>query len=1068
MRPKKLTMQAFGSYGKATIIDFTRPNQNIFLIAGNTGAGKTTIFDAIVFALYGESSSEANRKDGVELQSQFGGYEAEPFVELVFSGMEGGEERLYTLRRIPRHLRLLTKGKNKGALREGQEVVSLLLPDGSEFSGNRAETNRKVEEIVGLTKKQFMQVGMIAQGEFMKLLRAKSDEKKAIFRKLFHTELFQQVVDELLRRKNDMKSRIEQVHLICKKDVGRAKIPEGAEEAAELSRLQKSILTPGKLDITDLEAFLEGLGRLCGRLAEEREAAGRLHEELSRQRDAEGAAWAAAQQVLKSFGELRKAEKELAECSKAEEEMLGAQRLLGKILDSYEIQSRHQRYEEAQKNCREMEKALAEQREKLPGWKKKEAAAASEEEGARALQEREAEVFTQTEDRVKKSLETLEELRKAEGEAKRRRADRLKAEASMDAAKKELEEFEAKEQETRRQAERLGDVDVRSARLEGWQKEADGIAGDIRLAERAQEELKQQRQEAARQKEAYGIAKQNYQKQHELYLEKQTAFLDAQAGFLAREKLRPGKPCPVCGSLEHPLPCSLSQEHRELTREVIEELAAKDEARNREQNEKSERAGRAVTLCEEKERSFRELGEQLRSRMEKSMGELPEKMTLKEAADRLALWQEELHRQRDELRKKSMELEGARAFLKDAEKNRQSLKEKWEKSSTRVTEAQSALSAARAKAEHLAEQRDYPTEEAARSALAEARSRKEKADGLCQAARRAAQEARSGREKTEALIARYETELPKLGQEAEERKALYEALCEEKELAESEWQEIVFHHRKEEAEEIRSRLEAYSRKKAVAEGAGAAARKAIGNQPKPDLEKLEAGRKETEEKLRKAKEQLEALGELCRINADVYQALAPQMEDRSQMLGKFSRLDGLHSRFAGKVHGARMDIETFVQRYYLEQILQAANVRFRRMSAGQFELRMTAEEQAGEGRNHGLDLMVYSAVTGKEREVRTLSGGESFMAALSLALGMADQIQESSAAIRLDVMFIDEGFGSLDDHSRSQAVKVLQQVADGSRLIGIISHVTELKQEIENQLLVSKDEEGSHVKWQIS
>ena len=112
--------------------------------------------------------------------------------------------------------------------------------------------------------------------------------------------------------------------------------------------------------------------------------------------------------------------------------------------------------------------------------------------------------------------------------------------------------------------------------------------------------------------------------------------------------------------------------------------------------------------------------------------------------------------------------------------------------------------------------------------------------------------------------------------------------------------------------------------------------------------------------------------------------------------------------------------------------------------------------------------MVYSNVTGKEREIRTLSGAESFMAALSLALGMADQIQESSAAINLDILFIDEGFGSLDEHSRNQAVKVLQQLAGGSKLIGIISHVSELKQEIEDQLIVEKTESGSNVRWQIS
>jgi len=138
------------------------------------------------------------------------------------------------------------------------------------------------------------------------------------------------------------------------------------------------------------------------------------------------------------------------------------------------------------------------------------------------------------------------------------------------------------------------------------------------------------------------------------------------------------------------------------------------------------------------------------------------------------------------------------------------------------------------------------------------------------------------------------------------------------------------------------------------------------------------------------------------------------------------------------------------------------------MSGGQFELRMVDLQRAGEGKNRGLDLMVYSNVTGKEREVRTLSGGESFMAALSLALGMADQIQERSSAIHLDIMFIDEGFGSLDDHAREQAVMVLKEMAQGNKLIGIISHVTELKQEIDNQLLVTKREDGSHAKWLIS
>ena len=212
----------------------------------------------------------------------------------------------------------------------------------------------------------------------------------------------------------------------------------------------------------------------------------------------------------------------------------------------------------------------------------------------------------------------------------------------------------------------------------------------------------------------------------------------------------------------------------------------------------------------------------------------------------------------------------------------------------------------------------------------------------------------------------------------------------------------------------------------------------------------------------------ERYAEMYKTNHRVCEALMPKMAERSKIMEEHRRLDDLYNLLAGKVTGARMDIETYVQRYYLERILYAANRRFGEMSAGQFELRMCDITKAGEGRNRGLDLMVYSNVTGKEREVRTLSGGESFMAALSLALGMADQIQQSSSAIHLDMMFIDEGFGSLDGQSRDQAVRVLQQMAGGSKLIGIISHVSELKQEIEDQLIVSKDEEGSSARWQIS
>lgn len=245
-------------------------------------------------------------------------------------------------------------------------------------------------------------------------------------------------------------------------------------------------------------------------------------------------------------------------------------------------------------------------------------------------------------------------------------------------------------------------------------------------------------------------------------------------------------------------------------------------------------------------------------------------------------------------------------------------------------------------------------------------------------------------------------------------------------------------------------------------------RAAIGERQRPVLEEKRSQAEKAEKILEASGQLRDGIRSVYQENQAVYDTLAPILADRKRLVEEHAKLDNLYRLVSGNVSGSRMDLETYVQRYYLEKILDAANRRFQDMSAGQFELRMYDLEKAGEGKNRGLDLMVYSTVTGKEREIRTLSGGESFMAALSLALGMADEIQESSAAISLDIMFIDEGFGSLDEHSRNQAVKVLLEMAEGSKLIGIISHVTELKQEIEDQLIVTKDEAGSHVRWQIS
>ena len=345
---------------------------------------------------------------------------------------------------------------------------------------------------------------------------------------------------------------------------------------------------------------------------------------------------------------------------------------------------------------------------------------------------------------------------------------------------------------------------------------------------------------------------------------------------------------------------------------------------------------------------------------------------------------------------------------------------------------------------------------------------KEQAERAYEEASKEAKRAGKARDEAQALQKRYRQDLPKQKEQALQCRQKYEARMAAFGLTTEQWQAVTQQYTREEADLFQEKLDAHKAQQAQAQGRYTSAKEQIGAQGKPDLEVLQQNLQEAEQVWKSRQEEREQWGTYARVNSESYARLMPKMEERAQILKEHQQFNDLYQRLSGNISGFRMDLETFVQRQYLERILYAANRRFLEMSAGQFELRMYDLDKAGEGKNHGLDLMVYSAVTGKVREVRTLSGGESFMAALSLALGMADQIQESSAAIHLDVMFIDEGFGSLDEHSRNQAVRVLQEMAGGSKMIGIISHVTELKQEIDDQLLVIKDESGSHVRWQIS
>lgn len=507
--------------------------------------------------------------------------------------------------------------------------------------------------------------------------------------------------------------------------------------------------------------------------------------------------------------------------------------------------------------------------------------------------------------------------------------------------------------------------------------------------------------------------------------------------------------------------------NQQLNREQLEKLrkAADDAAKA--QEEKAKESESAQVKLTERQKA----AEEAEKKLVENAKNIRENVPMATAADVEAMLQAWL----PELQSASKSVQAKVKALDDVRKNLDGAKEKREQLEKAAADAQeTAKSTAVKKAEaektwklHQEElsASPYRTREDAVAQRTQAQEAKQKAEAAASQAAEKERQAQKAETDCETQIRRLNEEMPQKQANAEEFNQQYQQTMAEKSLDETQWQALTANYDAEEPDRLQKKVNDFDQKKNTAETQCTTAQSAIAGREKPDMAKLEAASKAAESALKEVSDALKAAENLHSGNANVLKDLRKGREPLAEACKAANTAQHLSDVMAGTESGNRMNLETFVQRSYMEKILCDANRRFRDMSNGQFELKLIPVEDAGEGKNKGLDLEVYSIVTGKTRSVNTLSGGESFMAALSLALGMADQIQAATAAIHLDVMFIDEGFGSLSDNARNEAVNILKEMAGKQRQIGIISHVSELKDEIENQLIVKKDDRGSHISW---
>ena len=960
MRPIQLRMSAFGPYAGEVTLELGRLGKSgLYLVTGDTGAGKTTIFDALTYALYGEASGPS-REPGM-LRSQYAAADMPTQVELTFE--YGGKQ--YTVRRSPEYSRPAKRG---GGMAREKASAQLTYPDGRVLAKQK-EVDAGIQEILGLDKNQFSQIAMIAQGAFQELLLAPTEERKRIFRKIFHTQPYQDLQERLKTEASGLGRQVQETGIRFWQYAGGLDCAGDSPQREQVERAKRR-------ELSAAEAV-----ELAGKLTAEDEAAQQaLTDRMQAQQEelsALTAALARQEQRQRAREQLRETEAALAE---AAERRASAERAL-------EEAGSRQPEEEAHRREAARLEALLPKYQELEKMRQEEAAL-----GTRLTEE---EKELEGKKALLASLETVRAQLAAERESL--------AGAAQERAR--LEAVLAQEQE----------------RLDALQKLGQDLSRYV-----------DSREMLGRLQASYRRAAQEEGEASEAYLAARRVYLDAQAGVLART-LRPGEPCPVCGSRQHPHPAAETGETP--SKEQLEDLEKQAETARQRALDASRQAGeqRGKTAAERK--SLEEKAQEL---LQPASGAEPgidsrEAPVPDAGGDALPVGRDVLNTGECPW--------GRRGMSPEPQDLAENIAARLERASREQEGKLAGLRESLAQAERRMRRREEAAREQAQA--------EQQAEETEREAVRLEQRQLQGRARRQWLgeqIRLQSAELP--GKSAQEARAALE-------------QEIVWlRKRQEELEQART---------AAAEAQEQAGR--LEGQLRQLEGQLAEGEDLPEEEGRARKEALSALqAELAGAKEEVHARLVSNERNRVAMETRAEELSRLEERLAwvkalsdtanGNLAGKeRVMLETYVQMAYFDRILARANIRLLSMSGGQYELKRRREPKGGRSQS-GLELNVTDHYNGTERSVKTLSGGETFQASLSLALGLAEEVQASAGGIRLDTMFVDEGFGTLDEEALDKAMQALTGLASEGCLVGIISHVPQLRERIDRQIVVVKEKSG--------
>ncbi|MGM0903198.1 MAG: SbcC/MukB-like Walker B domain-containing protein [Bacillota bacterium] len=1044
MKPLKLTLQAFGPYAGTEIIDFTRlENRTMFVVSGKTGSGKTTIFDGISYAIYGKASGED--RNGTDLRSQFAKDEVLTEVSLDFSL----RQKTYRITRSPQQEKRKERGDGYTTVGAKAELYLIESDNAPKLlAANVRDVDEKIKEIMIIDSNQFRQILMIPQGEFRKLLTSDSKDKEVILQRLFHTEIYKKVEERLKEEATELKKTVEvqiderNATLRRAHSFEKEELKEYLEGASTNDVLMIPLI---KEEIVAMEVKLAGLNEAKNDKQQRRD---RVQQQLFE-----------AESILKQLQVMEGLQQKKIELEGQRVVYEAKEQEIQNAKKAAILESQESLCHSLKKDLDQVEAFLKSTSEKIAGLTEK-----------LNVSKQEFERQTNREQERKDAAEAVSRLEHMKDDVKAFSGMKQETEhvhQSLTSVQKQNEQCEIS---VRQAEEKLTTLKINKEEIE--KSQLTFLEGE-RTIEKLEHELDKLKKyetithriqkgnlENAKRRAELENAEARLRDGKALVQTLEQTWLHSQAAVLA-SNLTHGHECPVCGSEHHPKPAKAEEGAIPTEKDI---KAAREQAdllekeKNRCEKVFMEISLALNTLVENRE----ELLSNLKSiHPDFDTDELPNRiLTVESKLSQLVTDQQTVSSKIKRLPLVREELTKFENLKIELVENKKTLESELQQLTIQYTEKKTTLarmmdSIPEDLRSWQAFEQQYKhairTQEDLVRQLEIAQQRYQDAKDLLDKENTRSEEAEKRLYETKTKLANERAIfIETMNQQGFETYSHYREAKREDAMIEK--LEAETRNYREEFRSVSDRLEEYT--------------KLLKDVKRPDIDGVRKALLELDRLITDIEKEYQSLYIKLRENEQIVATVESINENIKSLEERYKLIGHLYEISKGQ-NTYRITFERFVLAAFLDDILTEANVRLGKMTSGRYKLLRKTDRSKGNIQS-GLELLVFDQYTGQTRHVKTLSGGESFKAALSLALGLADVVQNYAGGVSLETMFIDEGFGTLDPESLDQAIEALIDIQSSGRLVGIISHVPELKERIDARLEVTATQSGSETEFYFS